>query len=129
MVCDRTNQTSLGGVRLEHRPRLAPIGPAEGEFPPLFGRQASHARQKAAPMLPDDLEAAISPAVALLLERLEAVGQQAVTVAAQQAAQLFAEAAGLLLVGDTETRIGYLQKVADAFYCQRDVVRTLYVSA
>ena len=32
-------------------------------------------------MLADDLQAAIGPAVALLLERLVGVGQQAVTVA------------------------------------------------
>ena len=38
------------------------------------------ARQEAPPVLFDDLEAAIGPAVALLLERLVGVGQQAVPV-------------------------------------------------
>ena len=59
-----------------------PVEPAEGEFALLVGGQAAGARQEAAPVLLGNLEPAIGPAVALLLEGLEGVGQQAMAVAA-----------------------------------------------
>ena len=59
-----------------------PVEPAEREFALLVAREPAGARQEAAPVLLEDLEAAIGPAVALLLVGLETVGQQAVAVAA-----------------------------------------------
>ena len=59
-----------------------PVEPAERELALLVAGEATRARQETPPMLADDLQAAIGPAVALLLERLEGVGQQAVAVAA-----------------------------------------------
>src|SRR5205085_1742535 len=47
----------------------------------LVGRQPARAGQKAPPVLLDDLEAAIGPAVALFLEGLIGVRQQAMAVA------------------------------------------------
>ena len=41
----------------------------------------AQARQEAPPVLPDDLETAIGPAMPLLLECLEAVGQQSMAIA------------------------------------------------
>ena len=58
-----------------------PVQPAQREFAPLVGRQPARAGQEAPPVLLDDLEAAIGPAVALLLEGLVGVRQQAVAVA------------------------------------------------
>ena len=58
-----------------------PVEPAEREFALLLAGEAARAGQKAAPMLLDDLESAIGPAVALLLVGLESVGQQAMAVA------------------------------------------------
>ena len=58
-----------------------PVEPAEREFALLVAGQPAGAGQEAAPVLLDDLEAAIGPAVALLLVGLEGVGQQAVAVA------------------------------------------------
>src|SRR6266404_5859413 len=58
-----------------------PVQPAERKFAPLIGREPARAGQETPPVLLDDLEAAISPAMALLLERLIGVGQQAMAVA------------------------------------------------
>ncbi len=58
-----------------------PVQPAQREFAALVRRQAARAGQEAPPVLLDDLEAAIGPAVALLLEGLVGVGQQALAVA------------------------------------------------
>ena len=58
-----------------------PVQPAQREFAALVGRQPARAGQEAPPVLLDDLEAAIGPAVALLLEGLVGVGQQAVAIA------------------------------------------------
>ena len=62
--------------------RAEPVQPAEREFALLLARQAA-ARAAAdwRQCLLQDLEAAIGPAVALLLVGLEGVGQQAVAVA------------------------------------------------
>ena len=59
-----------------------PVEPAEREFALLLAREQARARQELPPVLLEDLEAAIGPAVALLLVGLEGVGQQAVAVAA-----------------------------------------------
>src|SRR5439155_4005038 len=58
-----------------------PIEPAEREFPLLFARETARPRQQMAPMFAQNLEAAIGPAMALLLVGVERVGQQAVAVA------------------------------------------------
>src|SRR5690606_12935252 len=79
-----------------------PIEPAKGELALLVRGEQAGTRQEAAPVLLDDLEAAIGPAVALLLERLVAVGQQAPTVAA-----VGVERAPALLE-DRQTEVGVL---------------------
>ena len=48
-----------------------PVQPAQREFAPLIRRQPAGARQETPPVLLDDLESAIGPAVALLLEGLD----------------------------------------------------------
>src|SRR5262249_40911810 len=58
-----------------------PVEPADCELALLIAGEAACARQEAPPMLADDLQSAIGPAITLLLERLVGVGQQAVTVA------------------------------------------------
>ena len=58
-----------------------PVQPAQREFAALIRRQPARAGQEPPPVLLDDLEAAIGPAMALLLEGLVGVGQQAVAVA------------------------------------------------
>jgi hypothetical protein len=58
-----------------------PIEPAESEFALLLAREPAAARQESPPVLFENLEATISPAVTLLLVRLEAVRQQAVALA------------------------------------------------
>src|SRR6185437_10273844 len=58
-----------------------PIEPTEREFALLIAGQPARAGQEAAPVLLEDLESAIGPAVTLFLVSLEAVGQQAVAVA------------------------------------------------
>src|SRR4029079_9955140 len=58
-----------------------PIEPAQSEFALLIAVEPAGARQEPAPVLLHDLEATISPAVALLLVRLEAIRQQSVAVA------------------------------------------------
>src|SRR5262249_60231392 len=63
-------------------PRAEPVEPADRELALLVAREQAHAGQEAPPVLADDLQPAIGPAVALLLVGLEGVGQQAVAVAA-----------------------------------------------
>src|SRR5205085_3028969 len=58
-----------------------PVQPAEAIFALLVGRQPAPSRQEVPPVLLDDLETAIGPAVTLLLEGLVGVGQQALAVA------------------------------------------------
>src|SRR5476649_2127013 len=58
-----------------------PIKPAERKFTLLIAGEAAHAGQETAPVLLENLEAAIGPAMALLLVGLEAVGQEAVAIA------------------------------------------------
>src|SRR5262245_4205757 len=58
-----------------------PVEPAESEFALLLAREPAAARQEPAPVLFENLETAIGPAMALLLVRIEAVRQQAVTIA------------------------------------------------
>src|ERR1700730_14093158 len=65
-------------------PRLSPrdrVQPAERECAPRIRQQPARAGQKAPPVFLDNLEPAIGPAVALLLEGLIGVRQQAVAVA------------------------------------------------
>ncbi len=57
-----------------------PVEPAEGELALLLARQPARARQEMSPVLLENLETAIRPAVTLLLVSLEAVRQQAVAV-------------------------------------------------
>src|SRR5581483_7433025 len=68
-----------------------PIEPAEQEFALLLAREPARAGQEAAPVLLENLEAAIGPAVALLLVSLEGVGQQAMAIAAPGVMRLPAE--------------------------------------
>ncbi len=58
-----------------------PVQPTQREFAALIRCQPAGAGQEPPPVLLDDLEAAIGPAVALLLERFIGVGQQAFAVA------------------------------------------------
>src|SRR5215213_9045465 len=68
------------GNRDPDRFRAEPVEPAKTEFALLLTRQAARTGQQVPPMLFQNLEAAIGPAVALLLEGFECVGQQAVPV-------------------------------------------------
>src|SRR5882757_5164563 len=61
--------------------RAQPIQPADAKLALLLARQPSDARQQMAPVLPQDLEAAIGPPMALLLESIEGVGQETMPVA------------------------------------------------
>src|SRR3974390_3022266 len=79
-----------------------PVEPAEGEFPLLFARQLACAGQEAPPVLLQDLESAIGPAVPLLLVGLEAVRQQAASIAFVRIVRLPAE------LEQSETEIGVL---------------------
>src|SRR5262249_56541652 len=54
--------------------RAQPVQPADREFAFLLGRETAAAGQEMAPMLAQNLEAAIGPPVALLLISLERVG-------------------------------------------------------
>src|SRR6516164_5428936 len=55
--------------------RAQPIKPTQPELALLFAREAARAGEKVTPMFADDLEAAIGPAMALLLVGLEGVRQ------------------------------------------------------
>jgi len=57
-----------------------PVQPAQREFAALIRAEPARAGKEAPPVLLDDLEAAIGPAMALLLEGLVGIGQQAVAV-------------------------------------------------
>ena len=60
--------------------RAEPIEPAEPKLALLVAGEPSAARQEAAPVLLENLQAAIGPAVTLLLVGFEGVGQQTVAV-------------------------------------------------
>src|SRR5262249_58964902 len=83
-------------------PRARRVDPAARELALLVGREQAHAGQEAPPVLADDLQAAIGPAVALLLVGLEGVGQEAVAVAAAGVERRPA------LLDDGEAEIGVL---------------------
>ena len=54
--------------------RTQPVQPTDRKFAFLLARQSGGAGQQVTPMLSQDLEAAISPAMALLLIGLESIG-------------------------------------------------------
>src|SRR5262245_32419725 len=57
-----------------------PVQPTEREFALLIAGEPARAGQEAPPVLLQNLEAAIGPAIALLLVRFEAVWQQPVAI-------------------------------------------------
>src|SRR6202034_91071 len=57
-----------------------PVQPAQREFAALIRRQPARARKQAPPVLLGDLAPAIGPTMALLLEGLIGVRQQAVAI-------------------------------------------------
>src|SRR6185436_15656636 len=61
--------------------RAQPVEPADAKLALLLARQPWGAGQQMAPVLPQDLEAAIGPTMPLLLESVESVGQEAMPVA------------------------------------------------
>ena len=68
----------------DHHPdrfRAQPVEPADAKLALLLARQPRGAGQQMAPVLPQDLEAAIGPTMALLLESVESVGQETMPVA------------------------------------------------
>src|SRR5207237_4519706 len=66
--------------RNAERFRAQPVEPAQCKFALLLAREPARARQQAAPVLLENLEAAESPAIALLLVGLERIGQKPVAV-------------------------------------------------
>src|ERR1700742_4563379 len=69
--------------RNEHAEALGaePVEPAQRELALLVARQPARAGEEAPPVLLHDLEAAIGPAMPLLLEGLVGVGQQPAAIA------------------------------------------------
>ena len=78
-----TGTQTMLRMRDQHAERFGtePIQPAEREFALLLAGELARARQEATPVLLQDLQAAIGPAMALLLVGVESVGKQAVAVA------------------------------------------------
>ena len=58
-----------------------PVEPADAVFALLLAREAINPRQQPPPMLTEQLESAIGPALTLALVGIESVGQQPVAVA------------------------------------------------